>query len=437
MTEHRISLTQLAKARDGSGHSVFGPSGSAMYLHCAGSLLPNLLAPDDSGVDAAYGTVAHGVTETWGKSGKKPRHLIGTKEVIVNGGKPYEILIDLDMLVHVRACIDWVEFLPGTHFWEVCVDFSDITPIPKQSGTADFVAVSTGKMVVCDWKFGKGVRVYAERNTQLMLYAYGALLRFGIDYDIEEIEIRIAQPRLEHFDIWTTTRAEIVKFAQWAKERMAAAWVINAPRTAGDKQCQWCKVKATCPALLKLQIDLTAGAFEAVGDAVTEEEMLALKDDIEFQEVFAPVNAITLSTEDMAYLKQFRGTMEAWWKALDNELLRRAGNRETVPGYKMVEGRSHRKIKDSTEAVKVLTDLGLKRSDVISEVTASPADIEKKLKWIGICGAELEEVLEPLVRKPPGKPTLVKLSDKRPALVDVTEIAFSDLETENCETEEL
>ena len=95
-----VTLEQLlSEHRD---HSIFAPSGASRWLGCPGSLIPNLLAPDNSGYDAALGTVAHGVAEKWLTTGKRPKHRVGDVEWIANGGKLYQIEVDLEMLDYVE-----------------------------------------------------------------------------------------------------------------------------------------------------------------------------------------------------------------------------------------------------------------------------------------------------------------------------------------------
>ena len=117
-------------------HSVFAPSSSAMWTACAGSLIPNVLSEDTAGEAAAEGTVAHGVAETWLKSGKKPKHLIGTIERV----EGFDIEITHSMLDFVEQYVTWCWQLAGDHYIESKVYFDDLTPIPRQGGTADHCA---------------------------------------------------------------------------------------------------------------------------------------------------------------------------------------------------------------------------------------------------------------------------------------------------------
>lgn len=438
-----INLDQLAKQRLDGAHSIFGPSGSAMWLNCLGSLIPNLLADDVAGEDAAYGTVAHGVTETWLKDGKRPDHLIGTNEFVESGEWGYLIDIDEVMLDYCQMCVDWVELLPGKHFYERRVDFSRLTPIPRQTGTADFIAIDQNRMVVADWKFGKGVMVYAERNTQGMLYALGALFEFDKaygkgDYDIREIEIRIAQPRLDHFDVWVISRDDLLEFAGWAKARMAMAWTLNAPRTAGAKQCEFCRVKASCSANAKFNVEITEGIFTDTTvpvDAVVMDDFKERVDDLDFN--IEPIEAGTLNTSQLITMLPFRSMAEKWWESIENELLRRALAGEDIGthGMKIVEGRSRRVFNNEQAAVKHVVKLGVPEDKMILKKVASPSQTEDLLLKAGYKRKELASLLGSLVSKPPGKPTIVRVSDKRPAIVDLSEAVFGD--TTNPETEEM
>ena len=96
MTEHKLpalrgplTAKQIAK-KMASGHSVFSPSGAEMTTTCAESLVINALAPDDTNIDSATGTVAHWLAEKWLKSGKRPDRWIGRTRTV----KDFTIEID-------------------------------------------------------------------------------------------------------------------------------------------------------------------------------------------------------------------------------------------------------------------------------------------------------------------------------------------------------
>lgn len=431
-----------------------------MWLWCSGSLIPNILADDEAGIDAAWGTVAHELTEQGLKTGHLPVHRLGEKVWIESGAWGYLIPIDEEMLSHVQTAIDYCEWLPGDHFVEQRVFFSEYTPLKKQSGTSDHTACAPGVMINTDHKFGQGVRVYAAMdysdkrtviynddgtfkingNSQGLLYALGFFLEHDHKYHFERIVIRISQPRLDHFDEWETTREELLKFAEFVRERSAAAWRINAPRNPDPKACQWCKIKADCAAFLVKYEQITAGAFDHLSKEVSIESMSDLKERLAdplggYELVTKPV--ATLSTEDMVTIYAYRSAAESWWKQIEVELNRRAASGEHVPGMKFVESRSHRVFKNPKSAAAFLISKGVPRDEVIEEKVASPAKAEELLRKHGHRAKDVPNLLASLVFKPPGRPTLVPMRDKRVALENVSDVAFATLtstpETENPE----
>jgi hypothetical protein len=430
VTEHRISVAQMRDAIrmvEEGGHSVFSPSGSKMWLGCAGSLIPNLFAPDDSGEDAAYGTVAHMVGETWLTDGKRPKHLLGKTYWVDGEGFGFFITVDEVMMDFVKRYVDWCKNLPGEHFVETRVDFSQLTPIPNQGGTADHCACTFQRMVITDLKMGKGVRVYAKENSQALLYALGFFFAWDWLYDFREIVIRIAQPRLDVFEEWVVDREYLLAFAEYVRERAAAAWVQNAPRTPSAESCQWCRVQSTCAAKAKVVLDLTGGAFDDLEKPVTEADMLYFKEvlhDTDSPDVLA---AATLTTYELEKLYDWRGTVEKFFKSVCEELERRARLGEKLKLQKLVEGRSFRVFRNKEKAVEALVGLGLERGDLVKEEMASPAEVERLLTAAGHKRKDIPDLLNDLVFRPPGKATLASVRDSRPALADKYDDAFSDV----------
>lgn len=449
MTEHTIPLSAIARtmpidldalARDRGTHSSFGPSSSHMWAFCPGSLIPNLMAIDNAGYDAAYGTVAHDVTDEWRKTGKKPRHRLGTTVFVEKSSDwwGFFVDIDVDMLDHCQTCVDSVSLEPGIHFYERRVYFSKVTPIPEQGGTADCMILQPAsvrrgrrlgaKLIVVDWKFGTGYQVFAKDNTQGLMYALGAFYEFDIDYDVLEIEIRIEQPRLAHSDSWTITREELLEFEAWITERAHAAWKLDAPRIAGPKQCRFCKVKDDCAANAKLQIDLTAGAFVNLDAPADEAEMREFRAGLDIGMVARPADLNVLTLDQMATLYQYRAVVDNWWKQLEIKIKDAADSGKRVPGMKLVEGRSNRHFANQADAVKALVAHGVPRGKVVKTVVCSPAQAEELLREAGHRRMNIPKLLDGLIARSPGKPSLVPMSDKRPELADITEAAFRDLD---------
>ncbi len=307
-------------------------------------------------------------------------------------------------------------------------------------------------MTITDHKFGKGVVVYAAQdyddprgviiddiddsfklngNPQGLLYALGFFLEYDEIYHFEKIVIRISQPRLNHFDEWTTTREHLLAFAEWVKVRSFAAWRLNAPRMASSKGCQWCKVQATCTAHAIMQEDIFSAAIaDLTGEAMVE-DMADLKERLNdplggYELKIAPVNS--LSVEEMATLLRYRSTAENWWKKLEDTLYRAAASGTKVPGYKLVESRSRRVFTNKPAVVKKLVDeLGIPKSEVVEEVLVSPAQAEVLLTKHGHRRKTIPTLLDGLVYKAPGNPTLVPLNDRRVELSNAADHAFDDL----------
>ena len=123
---------------------------------------------------------------------------------------------------YVDFCIETIESVRASCpdpliLVEHRLDFSEY--VPEGFGTGDLVIVADGVLEVVDFKGGRGVRVEADHNSQLMLYGLGALLEFDALYDIRTVRMTIVQPRLNNISTYETTADELIR---WAKDGGAA-----------------------------------------------------------------------------------------------------------------------------------------------------------------------------------------------------------------------
>jgi hypothetical protein len=414
VSEHKpITLEDVAKLAP-AGHSIFSPSGSKMWLTCSGSLIPNVLSHDTAGKEAAEGTIAHAVAERWLTSGERPEHLIGTVET--HDG--WDIEIDDEMMAFVGDYVAYVEALKPDaveYLTETRVDFSNLTPIPDQGGTADNIAI-------------------AEGNSQGKLYGYGAYRLFRNKYNIVRVRIRICHPRLEGGITETTISIDELKdFARYVKQRAGDAWQLDAPRTPSEDGCQWCKVKGTCPALYQHLSEVTSGLFDDDDDFVPRSRAVQvqanerLEDDLG-DAPFRFVDPASLSTVALAKVLRYRKVTEQFFSEVEKVLLERAISfDEEVPGWKIVEGRTRRKWpEDEIGVYRKLKRQGLKDGAIYDQVIISPAEAEKRLHAkAGLSKDEAKTIVNDLAIKPPGPKSLARLSDNREALASDAD-AFSD-----------
>jgi hypothetical protein len=357
-------------------HALFSASASERWLTCPASVLLTEDKPNPSSDFAREGTCAHEVADLCLRNNQSADEYIGkTLEGWV---------VTEDMAEHVQSYLDYVRSFKGELFPETRVDFSNY--IPDGFGTSDAIIVDHDNkhLHVLDLKFGMGIPVYAEGNTQGQLYAIGTLNDFGFMYDIEKVSIHIVQPRIGNFSSWEIAVPDLIKFAEYAKAQAEKALQPNPPFQPTESGCRWCLAKATCKALAKHTFDTIVAQFDEVDLEIPDDEPSTLTD-----------HQIALIIANTSLIKD-------WLESIHTYALSRGLEGEPIKGYKVVEGRSVRKYTAQAEEIleQELGDKAFQRK--LKGVT----EIDKLLGK-----GKLEEL--GLVEKPQGKPTLVREDDKR------------------------
>lgn len=377
-------------------HAKLGASNAHRWLNCPGSVAAEWDIPDQTSPFAIEGTAAHELSELVLLSNKEPQDWIGKALDEMS-----DWVVDEEMANYVQVYTDYCRAIAKEAdevFTEQTVSYEDW--VPQGFGTNDFGALflKDKRIKIADLKYGKGVQVDAENNPQAMLYALGTYAEYGWLADFEWIDIAIVQPRLDHISEWSISVKDLLKWAEWVSQRAEIALSDDAERVPGEKQCRFCKAKASCKALMKYTEDIIMAEFDDLDDMPSPD---------------------TLSDKDLRRVLEAKSMIEGWLGSVETVVRERLEAGETFDGFKLVEGRSLRKWGNEQTAAEVLTEaLGV---DVAFKSTLiSPAQAEKALK------KDERKLLDDLVVKPAGKPTLVPESDKRPA-INLTDEDFEEV----------
>ena len=369
-------------------HAKLSASGASRWLACPGSCRMEEGLPDDTSSAALEGTCAHRLAELLLK------HETGalTDPAFEEEMQAFRENADYYSEEMVQAITVYVAYAmealnearkdaPDAElFSELQVDFSDY--VPEGFGTTDVAIVSDDTLRIIDLKYGKGIRVDAEQNPQLRLYALGTLAEFDDLYDIRRVRMTIMQPRIDHI---STDEMAVEDLKDWGmrKVRPIAEKALSGTGELipGEVQCRWCRARGICRARAKKNLELMR--FD-----------------------YAPPQRLT--PEEVAGILGCLDELTSWASDVKSYALKEALHGKRYEGWKVVRGSANRKITDPDTLAKRLRKKGFRVSEIY----------EKKLLTIGklekLVGKErFTELSKGCVVKPEGKPALVPLSDKR------------------------
>ena len=372
-------------------HSPMSPSGFHRIQQCPGSYRLEQEFPPSTSEYAEEGTLAHEVCETKLKAyiSATPKRTVTTA---INKLKKREHWSN-EMIGHAETYLDFVKqtALSMSEKPHIVVEKRvDITRwVPGCYGIADCIMIGGDTIHIVDFKYGKGVKVEAENNPQLQLYALGAYAAYGMLYPIKQVCMSIVQPRLsDEASTWCESLEDLLAFGEEAKAAAELADREDAPFHPSDDACRFCRARKTCRARADHNVRAVFEAPQAVG-----------------------VPGALLSLDEIGKYLQWGTDVAAWVSDLKEYALSQALQGKTVAGWKAVEGRGSRDWTDADKAFETIIANGTPEAMLYERKPLTLAQIEK------LVGKKaFEEQVGDLVEKRPGKPTLVPESDKREAV---------------------
>ena len=385
-------------------HALLSPSGAKKWLACPGSVEMEMHIPEKPSTYANEGTTAHALAEL------KINHALKRIANVAYGKKKKALNADHDMETYTDEYRDYVMELwesasaadaDAEIYVEKKLNLSEW--VPEGFGTGDVVIVMKGYLHIVDLKYGQGVKVEAEDNPQLKLYALGALAEQDFLYDITTVLATIYQPRLDHIATAVYTADYLREWGEKTVRPQAEKAYQGITEYSCGKHCDdgFCKARPVCKAYADNKLDIARYEFRHP-NLLTEEEISDILDRTD--------------------------SIVKWATLVKDYALDQAVSCGTkFPGYKIVEGRSNRTWAESEEVIGAeIEKLGFDKDVIMPRKLLTITGIEKLLGK-----KKFKDEIEKYTVKPQGKPTLVPESDKRPEFNSAAEDFKEDLKEED------
>lgn len=361
------------------GHALLSSSGAHRWLNCTPSARLEREFDDNSGEAAAEGTAAHALSEhklrrALKLRSQKPVSKYDSDEMDNYTDGYVEFVLEIIEQAK-QTCIDPKVLI------EQRLNFSKY--VPDGFGTGDCLVIADGTLHIIDFKYGQGLLVEAEDNPQMKLYALGALELFDGIYDIVSVAMTIYQPRRENVSTHTVFKESLYQWADEVLQPLAQLAFVGSGEYCSGDWCRFCRAAVKCRARAEEKLKLTQLEFA----------LPPLLTDAEIEDVLAKLDELTAWASDIrAYALEAAIHHGKQWN-----------------GFKLVAGRSNRKYASEEKVAETVKAAGY--HDIYRQSLITITEMERLMGK-----QKFNEILGGLIEKPHGKPSLVLLSDKRPAI---------------------
>lgn len=368
-------------------HSKIGPSAASRWLACPGSVREADKWENRQTTYAREGTAAHEFAEHTFTQNISPEDYEGG--VIVYDAKEpkrkflkasddnpapdgwHVFPINDEMVEGVELYHATIREYVALGYVEIDIetklDMSDVHPALFGTGDALLYDPVNRRLVVIDFKYGKGYAVEVLDNAQLLTYAVGGLRRHH-NRGVDHLTLVLVQPRAYHKDgpvrVQEVDPIDLTIFEEILRRGSALTDDPDAPLDAGE-HCKFCPAGHACVALDGAVMEIIA---KITGIPVEEIDVDNLP------------SVTHLDAATMGVLVRKRAIVEMWVKHAMMYALDQAQQGNIPDGCKLVDKRPRRKWFDPNGIADTLRVLGLDDSDIFNDPKMkSVAQVEKAI----------------------------------------------------------